>query len=130
MKKLKQIKTKNAPAAVGPYSQAVKAGEFIFCSGQIGLDPKTNNLATGGVEKETKQVLKNLSQVLKAGGSSFKDVVRADIFLTDMNDFSKVNEIYAGYFTDEPKPTRQTVAVAALPKGAKIEISCIAYVKK
>lgn len=122
---LQKIQSKSAPAAVGPYSQAVKAGGFIFCSGQIGLNPKTNNLVKGGVEKETEQVLKNIFQVLKAGGTSFKDVIRVDIFLTDKNDFSQVNKIYTNYFISDPKPARQTVVVTALPKGAKIEMSCI-----
>ena len=118
------------PSALGPYSQAIKAGKFIFCSGQIGLDPKNNNIVKGGINQETRQALKNLSMILKAHGVSFKDVIRVDIFLTDINDFHKVNEIYASYFIVDPKPVRQTAAVAALPKRAKIEISCIAYVKK
>ncbi|MDO8452631.1 MAG: Rid family detoxifying hydrolase [bacterium] len=127
---LQKIHSKTAPSVVGPYSQAIKAGKFVFCSGQIGLDPKNNSMVKGGVEKETKQVLKNLSMVLKASGVSSKNVVRVDIFLTDINDFAKVNAIYAKCFTTDPKPARQTVAVASLPKGAKIEVSCIAYVNK
>lgn len=127
---LQKIQSKSAPTSAGPYSQAIKVGGFIFCSGQIGLNPRTNNLVRGGVEKEMKQALKNLSQVLKAGGASFKNVVRVDIFLTNINDFNQVNEIYGQYFTNEPRPARQTSVVVALPKKAKIEISCIAYVKK
>lgn len=124
----KLIKSLKAPNPVGPYSQAVLAGNFLFCSGQIGINPKTNELVKGGVEKETKQALKNLSAVLSAAGVKLDDVVRTDIFLADINDFPKVNAIYASFFTKEPKPARQTVA-ASLPKNARIEISCIAYKK-
>ena len=127
MNKLKEIKTHKAPKSVSSYSQAVVAGNFIFCSGQIGLNPKTNILVKGGTEKETKQVLRNLGNVLKAADLDFKDVVRVDVFLTNMNDFTKVNEIYANFFKSDPKPARQTVGVSKLPKEASIEISCIAY---
>lgn len=127
MNKLKQISTNKAPKAIGPYSQAIKVGDFIFCSGQIGLNPQTNALVEGGIEKEIEQALSNLSSVLESGGVSFKNVVRVDIFLTNIDDFPKVNEIYAEYFSFSPKPARQTVEVSNLPKGANIEISCIAY---
>ena len=127
MKKLQQINTVTAPKAVGPYSQAIKVDKFVFCSGQIGLEPKTNTLVEGGVEKEAEQTLKNLSAVLEAAGLSFKNVIRTDIFLTNINDFSKVNEIYGKHFSKDPKPARQTVEVSKLPKGANIEVSCIAY---
>lgn len=126
---LKKVESQNAPAAIGPYSQAIIANGFLFCSGQLGIDPKTGQLVSGGVEREAEQVMKNLQEVLKAGGTALKDVVRCDIFLTDMNDFLKVNEIYASYFTADPKPARQTVEVAKLPKNGMIEISCIAFVE-
>lgn len=128
--KLKQLNSKNSPKAVGPYSQAIKAGNFVFCSGQIGLDPKTNSLVDGAIEEETKQTLNNLKEVLKAAKLSLKDVVRVDIFITDIEHFSKVNEIYGKYFIHDPKPARQTVEVSKLPKEANIEISCIALVNK
>lgn len=128
MNKLKEIKTQKVPSAAGPYSQAVVAGNFVFCSGQIGLNPKTNTVVKGGTEKEAKQALKNIGNVLKAAGCNFKDVVRVDIFLANIDDFVKVNEVYATFFTNDPKPARQTVEVSKLPKGATIEISCIAYV--
>lgn len=127
---MKRIDSKNAPTAAGPYSQAIRAGSFVFFSGQIGLNPKTNLLVKGGVEKETEQTLKNLSEVVKAAKLSFKNMVKVEIFITDMKNFGKVNEIYAGFFTQDPKPARQTIGVASLPKGASIEISCIAYKNK
>ena len=130
MNKLKQINTDQAPKVVGPYSQAIKIGDFLFCSGQIGINPKTNTLIEGGVEKEAEQTLKNLSVVLNAGGLGFKNVVRCDIFIKNIADFIKVNEIYGKYFSSDPKPARQTVEVSNLPKGALIEISCIAYFEK
>src|SRR5689334_16722687 len=120
------VLTDKAPKVVGPYSQAVIAGDFIFCAGQIGIDPTTNALVDGGIEKETVQVMKNLEAVLAAAGSDFSKVVRAELFLADMADYAKVNELYGGYFMTAPKPARHTVAVAALPKGARIEISLIA----
>lgn len=123
----KEIMSSNAPKAVGPYSQAVQVGNFVFCSGQIGVDPQTNSLAIGGVETQTEQTLKNLQAVLYAAGCELKDVVKTEIFLTNMNDFLKVNEIYGRFFSEDPKPARQTIGVASLPKNAVIEISCIAY---
>ncbi|MBI2597255.1 RidA family protein [Candidatus Daviesbacteria bacterium] len=127
---MKEIITSNAPKAVGPYSQAVKARNLVFCSGQIGLDPQTNTLVKGGIEQETKQIFNNLLQVLKAAKVNFSNVLRVDIFLTNINDFPKVNQIYSQYFTSNIKPARQTVAVKSLPKEALIEISCIAYIEK
>ncbi|MDO8591343.1 MAG: RidA family protein [bacterium] len=124
---LKEVKTNKAPLAVGPYSQAVVAGDFVFCSGQIGLDPKTNEFVSGGTLKQTQQVLANLGNVLKASGCDFKDVVRADVFLQDMDDFAAVNEVYSTFFASGPKPARQTVEVSRLPKGAHVEISAVAY---
>ncbi len=126
MKKNKKIIiSKEAPAAIGPYSQAVEFGDFVFLSGQIGVDPLSGELAKG-IDKQTKQVFKNLNAVLKASGLSLINVVRADVFLADMNDFQKMNEIYGTFFKKDP-PARQTVQVAALPRAALVEISCIAY---
>lgn len=126
---MKEITTNKAPKAVGPYSQAINAGSFVFCSGQIGLDPQSGNLVEG-IENQTKQVLENLSAVLAAEGLSLKDVVKSDIFITSIIDFTVVNEIYGRYFSSDPKPARTTVEVSNLPKGALIEISCIACKEK
>ncbi len=120
------IATPDAPAAIGPYSQAVKANGMLFCSGQIAIDPATSKLIDGDVRAQTELVMKNLAAVLKAGGSSFGQVVRTTIFLADMNDFSTVNEIYARAFEGMEPPARATVAVKTLPKSVDVEISCIA----
>jgi 2-iminobutanoate/2-iminopropanoate deaminase len=125
MKMIKKINTENAPAAIGPYSQAISAGEIIFVSGQLGLDPKTGKLAEGGIAAETKQALENIKAVLTAAGSGLANVVKADVYLADMSEFSKMNEVYATYFS-EPYPARVTVAVKALPKDGRVEISVIA----
>ncbi len=125
---MKEIITNQAPKVVGPYSQAVATGSFVFCSGQIGIDPETNNLVEG-IENQTKQVLKNLSAVLSATQLNLENVVRTDIFITNMEDYSKVNEIYSQFFSVNPKPARLTVEVSNLPKGALIEISCIACIE-
>jgi 2-iminobutanoate/2-iminopropanoate deaminase len=119
------ISTSAAPAAIGPYSQAVGAGAYLFASGQIGLDPATAQLVEGGIDAQTRQVMANLSAVLGAAGLSFADVVKTTIFLVDMNDFGAVNAIYAESFEGAP-PARSTVAVAALPRGARVEIDAIA----
>jgi 2-iminobutanoate/2-iminopropanoate deaminase len=121
------ILTPNAPQPIGPYSQAIREGNLLFCSGQIALDPMTGTMRNGSVEEEANQVLLNLGEVLKAGGSNFSSIIKTTIFLTDMNDFAKVNEVYAKALGDA-KPARSTVAVSALPKGARIEIECIAHV--
>ena len=119
------VSTDGAPAAIGPYSQAVAVPGLVFCSGQIGLDPATGTLVPGGVVAETQQVLANLAAVLRAAGSGLGDVVRTTIYLVDMADFGVVNEIYAGAFAP-PFPARATVAASALPKGARVEIDAIA----
>ncbi|MCB0162819.1 MAG: RidA family protein [Anaerolineae bacterium] len=119
------IATAEAPAAVGPYSQAVKFGDLIFTAGQIPLVPETGQLIEGGIEAQTQQVLTNLSKVLEAAGSSLGNVVKTTIFVTNIGDFAQVNKIYGTFFTNEP-PARSTVQVAALPLGAKIEIEAIA----
>lgn len=121
----KAIVTDAAPAAIGPYSQAIRSGSLLFCSGQIPLDPQTGELVAGGVEAETRQVMKNLQGVLGAAGCDFSNVLKTTIFLTDMADFAAVNAVYAEYFGDPP-PARATVAVAGLPKGVRVEIEAIA----
>lgn len=122
-----QISSAGAPAAIGPYSQAVSvtAGKLVFCSGQIPLDPVTGQLVQGDIEKETARVMDNLGAVLLAAGLSFDHVARCTIFLTDLGDFAKVNQVYGRYFTGAP-PARATVQVSALPKGARVEIDAIA----
>jgi len=122
--KIKIIKSEKAPKAIGPYSQALVIDNFVFCSGQIGIDPKTGNLVDG-VENQTRQILENLKNVLEEAGSSLDKVVKTTIFLTNINDFAKVNEIYGQYFSLH-KPARSTVCVASLPKKALIEIEAIA----
>jgi 2-iminobutanoate/2-iminopropanoate deaminase len=119
------ISTGAAPAAVGPYSQAIAAGELVFCSGQVGLDPMSGVLVDGGLEAQAERALKNLAAVLDAAGCTFSDVVKTTCFLIDINDFAAFNAIYARFMPDPP-PARSTFAVAALPKGASIEIEAIA----
>ena len=119
------VATEYAPAAIGPYAQAIIAGDFVFCSGQIPLDPTTNQLVEGGIEIQTRRVLDNLAAVLQAGRSSLQQVVKTTIFLQDMDDFAMVNTIYAEYFGSEP-PARATVQVARLPRDVRIEIEAIA----
>ncbi len=123
MKKI--ISTKDAPAAIGPYSQAVRSGDLLFCSGQISLDPKSGQIVPGDIAAQTRRVLDNIAAVLKAEGLTFENVIKTTIFLTDLGDFQTVNEIYASYFKQQP-PARSTVQVSALPKGAKVEIQAIA----
>ncbi|MCR4719566.1 MAG: RidA family protein [Firmicutes bacterium] len=124
---MKKIQTENAPKAIGPYSQAIEVGNFIYTSGQIPIDPLTGNLAEGGIEVQTERVIKNLTAVLNAAGSSLDSIVKTTCFLKDINDFAKFNEIYAEYFTG--KPARSCVEVSALPKGALLEIEVIAIKK-
>ncbi len=119
------IQTQDAPAAIGPYSQGIRAGGFLFLSGQIPLDPKTGELVSGSIEEETHRVMQNLRGVLEAAGVGFGQVVKTTIYLTDLADFAKVGEVYATYFDAQP-PARATVQVAALPKGARVEIDAIA----
>ena len=121
----KTIATDGAPKAIGPYAQAVRAGEWLFLSGQIGLDPASGELVAGGVEAEAERVLDNLRAVLAAAGMRVEQVVRTTIYLVDLGDFARVNEIYGRVFT-APFPARATVGVAALPRGARIEIDAIA----
>ncbi len=119
------VSTENAPGAIGPYSQAVKTENMIFVSGQIPIDPQTGEFVSADVNEQTEQVLKNLSAVLEAAGSSLNNVVKTTVFLADMNDFAAVNEIYGRYFSDN-KPARATVQAARLPRDARVEIDCIA----
>lgn len=119
------VRSDRAPAPIGPYSQAVLAGNELFCSGQIALDPQSGELTGGDAASQAEQALRNLGAVLEAGGMSYADVVKTTIFLIDMNDFAAVNEVYAKYF-DAAKPARSTIAVAALPKGARVEIEALA----
>ena len=120
------IATDQAPKAIGPYSQAVRAGNLVFLSGQIPLDPKTGEALLGDVADQTRRVMDNLGAVLRASGAGFPEVVRSTIYLTNLADFAKVNEVYGGYFPTEP-PARATVQVAALPRGAAVEIDMIAH---
>jgi 2-iminobutanoate/2-iminopropanoate deaminase len=120
------IKTNNAPEAIGPYSQGIRIGQFIYTSGQIPIDPKTNTIVGGGIKNQTKQVLENLKAVLAASGSSLQDAVKTTVFLSNMLDFTAMNEVYATYFS-EPYPARSTVQVARLPKDVTIEIEVVAF---
>ena len=121
------IHTTDAPQAIGPYSQAVRVGQFVFLSGQIPTDPASGNIVEGDITVQTKRVMDNLGAVLRASGASYSDVVKSTIFLADLGHFSKMNEVYGGYFTSEP-PARATVQVGALPRGVLIEIDMIAHI--
>ena len=120
-----KIETRGAPAAIGPYSQAVVSGATIFCSGQIGLDPTSGVMVAGGVEAETRRALENIRAVLERAGAGFADVVKTSVFLADLGDFEKMNRIFAEYLTP-PYPARSTIQAAALPRGARVEIEAIA----
>ncbi|MCA1567376.1 MAG: RidA family protein [Acidobacteria bacterium] len=122
------VATEAAPQAIGPYSQAVSLGNFVFTSGQIPIDPKTGVFVEGGIAEQTEQVLRNLAEVLRAAGTSLEEVVKTTVFLADMNDFAAMNEVYARYFSSEP-PARSTVQAARLPRDARVEIDAIAVRK-
>tara|TARA_Y100000589_G_scaffold180885_1_gene171213 strand:- start:502 stop:894 length:393 start_codon:yes stop_codon:yes gene_type:complete len=123
------IQTKSAPEPVGPYNQAIKFDNLIFCSGQIAINPKTNKIdCLGDIKGETTQVLRNLKAVLEAGGSSLEGVIKTTIFITDLSNFEVVNKIYSEFFQSEPTPARACVEVSSLPKGVLIEIDCVAYI--
>ena len=126
MRTMEKIFTENAPAAIGPYSQAMKVGNLVYTSGQIPIDPATGNIESQDITGQTEQVMKNLDAVLTAAGSSFGKAVKTLCFLKDMGDFAAFNEVYAKYFTS--KPARSCVAVAALPKGALVEVEVVAEV--
>jgi len=123
------VKTSNAPGAIGPYSQAIKVGEFVYTSGQVAIDPATGEFIGGGIAEQTERVLKNVAAVLEAAGSSLDQVVKTLVFLADMNDFSAMNEVYATFFSEAP-PARSTVEAARLPKDALIEIEAVALITK
>jgi 2-iminobutanoate/2-iminopropanoate deaminase len=118
------ISTEDAPAAIGPYSQAIRAGDLLFCSGQIPLEPSTGELVKDDIEGQTRRCLENLAAICEAAGGSLARAVRCTVYLVDMNDFTRVNEAYGAFFDDEP-PARVAVAVAALPKGADVEIDAV-----
>lgn len=120
------VSTESAPRAIGPYSQAIRAGDFLYTSGQIPLDPATGELLQGAIEDETRQVMMNLAAVLEAAGASWEQIVKTTIFLTDLGDFAAVNGVYGAYFSGSP-PARSTIQVAALPRGARVEIEVVAY---
>src|SRR5574344_192545 len=122
---MKAISTKNAPAAIGPYSQAIEVGNMVFASGQIPLDPATGKFPEGGIKEQTRQSILNAQNILKEAGTDLSHVVKTTVFLADMNDFAGMNEVYAEFFK-EPFPARSAVAVRTLPKGAIVEIECIA----
>jgi len=123
----KAIATERAPGAIGPYSQAIVAGDFVFCSGQIALDPHTGEMVgDDDVRAQTRQVMANLGAVVEAAGSSLHRVLKTTIFLTDLADFAAVNEVYAGFFAGSAPPARATVQVSALPRGARVEIEAVA----
>lgn len=121
------IATEQAPRAIGPYSQAIRAGNLLFCSGQIPIDPSTGEFVSGGVAEQTEQVMRNLSAVLDAGKSSLSQVVKTTVFLADMDDFTAMNEVYGRYFSENP-PARATVQAARLPRDARVEIEAIAII--
>lgn len=121
------IHTSDAPQAIGPYEQAIVVDNMVYCSGQIGINPQTGNLVSGGINEETHQVLKNLRAVLFAASSSLDNVVKTTVFLTDLSNFDSMNNIYMSYFSEGKFPARSAVEVSSLPKGALIEIECVAF---
>ena len=124
--KKKIIATRKAPAAIGPYSQAIRIGDFLYTSGQISLDPETMEMITGDIEVETEKVLKNIEAILKEDGLNLNNIIKTTVYLTDLSEFARMNQVYENFFTDT-KPARACVQVAALPKGAKIEIDVVAH---
>jgi len=121
----KVISTPKAPAAIGPYSQAILSGNTLYCSGQIAINPENGELVMDNITEETHQVMKNISEVLKAANMDFKNVVKCSIFMNEMNQYSEINEVYSSYFSDNP-PAREAVEVSVLPKNVNVEISVIA----
>lgn len=126
MKIKKIISTPKAPAAIGPYSQAIRIGDFLYTSGQISLDPETMEMITGDIEVETEKVLKNIEAILKEDGLNLNNIIKTTVYLTDLSEFARMNQVYENFFTDT-KPARACVQVAALPKGAKVEIDVVAH---
>jgi 2-iminobutanoate/2-iminopropanoate deaminase len=123
---LSAVSTDSAPKALGPYSQAIRAGHFLFVSGQVPIDPASNQLVTGSIAEQTRRTLENIGEILKAGGASFRHVVRATVYLADLGDFAAMNEVYATFFTT-PQPARSTIQAARLPRDARIEVDVIAF---
>jgi 2-iminobutanoate/2-iminopropanoate deaminase len=123
--KREAVSTKNAPAAIGPYSQGIKAGGFVYVSGQIPMSPDTQEMVTGDIKAQAEQVMENVGAILEAAGSSYDKIVKTTIFLTDMGDFAAVNEVYGKYFSENP-PARATIAVAQLPRSAAVEVEAVA----
>lgn len=123
------VSTSHAPAAIGPYSQAVVAGGMVYCSGQVALDPATGQMVAGDVREQTRQVMANLSAVLHAAGTNLGHAIKCTIYLADMNDFAAVNEVYGESFEDTDPPARATVEVSRLPKDARVEIDCVALLE-
>jgi 2-iminobutanoate/2-iminopropanoate deaminase len=123
---LSAVSTVSAPKALGPYSQAIRAGQFLFVSGQVPIDPATGELVQGSIGDQTRRALQNVGAILKAGGASFQNVVRTTVYLADLTDFPAMNEVYGTFFTS-PQPARSTIQAARLPKDARIEIDVIAY---
>lgn len=126
-KGIRAVETEHAPKAIGPYSQAVAAGPFLFVSGQIPIDPKTNTLSATTIEEQTEQVIDNIEAILKSAHLSLEDVVKTEVYLKDLHDFSAMNQVYARRFSHAVKPARQAFQVAKLPMDVRIEISCVAY---
>ena len=122
----KSVKTTEAPEAIGPYSQAIRIGDFLYTSGQISLDPKTMEMITGNIELETEKVLQNIEAILSSEGLNFGHVIKTTVYLTDLSEFARMNQVYENFFSNT-KPARACVQVAALPKGAKVEIDAIAH---
>jgi 2-iminobutanoate/2-iminopropanoate deaminase len=123
---LSAVSTESAPQALGPYSQAIRAGQFLFVSGQVPIDPQTNALVQGSIGDQTRRVFQNIGEILQAGGASFHQVVRTTVYLADLGDFSAMNDVYATFFT-VPQPARSTIQAARLPKEARIEVDVIAF---
>jgi len=123
---LSPVSTTAAPKALGPYSQAIKAGQFLFVSGQVPIDPATGNLVDGSIADQTRRAFENVGAILREGGASFKDVVRTTVYLADLGDFAAMNEVYATFFT-APQPARSTIQAARLPRDARIEVDVIAF---
>lgn len=126
MAPLTAVSTTNAPGAIGPYSQAIRAGDFVYVSGQIPLDPRTGQVVEGGIAEQTRQVLTNLGAVLAAAGASYAQAVKTTVYLQDMADFAAMNDVYATFFTT-PAPARATIQAAGLPRGVRVEIDIVAY---
>jgi len=125
-----KIETANAPQPIGPYSQAVRAGQFLFVSGQVALNPKSGKIEETTIEGQTRQALSNLQAILSEAGCGFDDVVRTEVYLKDLQDLAAMNKVYVQSFSDDVKPARQTIQAAKLPLDARIEISCIAYIEE